>query len=152
MRGGVKLKDNDDDAAEGRTDSRDSQHVVPQRSAQVEQQDEGRVPVTTLGEPEAIAAVPLSEGGESQQPEAKKVRLSGAQKKHLARQKKEEQWLAKKAAKAAGVKDGDDAADGVEQGGGRKRGKGQNKVSSHATTPTAKANHCVDHLDAGTNF
>jgi tRNA-dihydrouridine synthase 3 len=129
MRSGQKLKDNDDDAAEGRTDSRDRQHVVPQRSAEAEQQDKDKIPVSALGEPSTPSAAPAAEGADGQQPEPKKVRLSGAQKKHLARQKKEEQWQAKKAAKAAG----EQVADGDEQGSGRKSGKGQNKVSEHST-------------------
>lgn len=77
-------------------------------------------------------AAPAADGAEGAEgePEQKKVRLSGAQKKALARQKQKEQWEAKKQAKAdakkAATEGGGD--DGDEEDGGRKKQKGQNKV------------------------
>lgn len=120
MRNGSAIRDNDDDAAEGRMDVRNDR-VVPQRTAEAEKQEQERaVDPTAAANGETVTATP----GSDDQP-AKKVRLSGAQKKHLARQKKEEQWQAKQAAKAA---DKEERAEGGETGGGRQSGKGQNKV------------------------
>jgi tRNA-dihydrouridine synthase 3 len=122
-------KENDDDAAEGRTDSR---NAVPLRAPQAEQQDQAAATVDSPAPAEGPAA-PASEGTE-EQPAHKKVRLSGAQKKALARAKKEEEWQARQAAKSAAKAAGGDAAVGGEgddgAGGKKKGGKGQNKVNS----------------------
>ncbi|ORY87464.1 hypothetical protein BCR35DRAFT_302230 [Leucosporidium creatinivorum] len=110
-------KENDDDAAEGRSDS---------RNAQQEQATNVDSPAPVDG-----AATPASESTE-EQPAEKRVRLSGAQKKALARAKKEEEWQAKQAAKAAAKAAGGDTAagEGDDGAGGRKKGKGQNKGRS----------------------
>lgn len=115
----------DDDAAEGLADSR---QAVPLRAPQAEQQEHA----ANVDSPAPVDgdATPASEGTEEQP--AKKVRLSGAQKKALARAKKEEEWQARQAAKAAAKATGGDAAaggEGDDGAGGKKKGKGQNKVS-----------------------
>ena len=70
-----------------------------------------------------------AEGGEGE-PEQKKVRLSGAQKKAAARQRQQEQWEAKKQAKLDAKKAAGEGEGEGDEAGGRKRGKGQNKVRS----------------------
>lgn len=119
-------RDNDDDAAEGRADSR---QTVPLRAPRAEQQEQA----ATVDSPaRADGDATLASEGTEEQP-AKKVRLSGAQKKALARAKKEEEWQARQAAKAAAKAAGGDGATGGAEGddgaGGKKKGKGQNKVS-----------------------
>lgn len=66
------------------------------------------------------------EGQETEQePEVKKVRLSGAQKKAAAKARQQEQWEAKKAAKEEAKRDATENG----TGGGRVKLKGQNKVN-----------------------
>lgn len=133
----------DDDAAEGRSTSNPStekQHVlrsgdiaaVPPQTANPDSTE------ATPAEPkngqagqEAVSSAPGLEGKEGGnaeesgegEPEVKKVRLSGAQKKALAKARQQEQWEAKKAAKEEAKKEA------AENGGGRVKQKGQNKVS-----------------------
>lgn len=143
MRSGPKTAAIDDDAAEGRT--RDER---PQRAPEVvkEVAKEGAPAVESAELPAAAGAstsTPLEHTPPSdpeQGPPAKKIRLSGAQKKAAARERSEIAWQAKKAekeaekeakaaAKAAGI-EVEVAAEGDGEGGGRKKGKGQNKVRS----------------------
>ncbi|GAA5884122.1 hypothetical protein JCM6882_002148 [Rhodosporidiobolus microsporus] len=70
-------------------------------------------------------STPAGEASEAE-PEQKKVKLSGAQKKAIARAKKQEQWEARKAAKEEAKKEKAEGAEGAEEG-GRKKAKGQNK-------------------------
>ncbi|GAA6026122.1 hypothetical protein JCM11491_002806 [Sporobolomyces phaffii] len=126
----------DDDAAEGR-----STELHPLRSADVA----AVPPQTAVPDDQAESAVPLREpelqragqeavssapGLESQdagdaaggaaEPEPKKVRLSGAQKKAAAKARQQEQWEAKKAAKDAAQRE-------ATENGTRVKLKGQNK-------------------------
>ncbi|KAK4048211.1 tRNA-dihydrouridine synthase 3 [Microbotryomycetes sp. JL201] len=111
LRKGAPIKENDDDAAEGRQDSHGhGGDEVPQRSAEVELQQDahsGSTVQTTNPEPNQNTA----------EPGQKKIRLSGAQKKALARQRSAEA----KAAAAASQLDGAD---------GKKKQRGQNKARS----------------------
>ncbi|GAA6045893.1 hypothetical protein JCM8097_003895, partial [Rhodosporidiobolus ruineniae] len=142
-----KLKGNhpvatiDDDAAEGRS--------TPQHSKVLRSGDIATVPPQTADpssadtpapEPAAQAAGTESVSGEpgleaqpgdaaaavEGEPAEKKVRLSGAQKKAIAKQKKQDEWEAKKKAKEEAKKakaEGGEPADGA----GKKKQKGQNK-------------------------
>ncbi|GAA5845247.1 hypothetical protein JCM11251_003856 [Rhodosporidiobolus azoricus] len=81
---------------------------------------------TAPGQPGEVGATAV-EGTEADEPAEKKVKLSGAQKKQLARQKQQEEWEARKARKEEAKKA---KAEGKEDGGeegGRKKAKGQNK-------------------------
>ncbi|BGP43880.1 tRNA-dihydrouridine synthase 3 [Rhodotorula kratochvilovae] len=122
-----------DDAAEGRGKSEldkpllRSTDPVPAAPA-TPAETPAAAPVEASTATESAATTPAGEATPTEgegEPEQKKVRLSGAQKKALARQKQKEQWEAKKQAKADAKKaaqgeEGDDA-------GGRKKQKGQNK-------------------------
>ena len=107
-----------DDQAEGRS--------TPSSSLPLRSGDIATVPPTNSIEPiqesgtEGISSAP---GLEGEEPEVKKVRLSGAQKKAAAKARQQEQWEAKKLAKEEAKKEA------VENGGGRVKLKGQNKVS-----------------------
>jgi len=108
-----------DDQAEGRS--------TPSSSLPLRSGDIATVPPTNSIEPiqesgtEGISSAP---GLEGEEPEVKKVRLSGAQKKAAAKARQQEQWEAKKLAKEEAKKEA------VENGGGggRVKLKGQNKV------------------------
>lgn len=119
----------DDDAAEGRT--ADSSSRGPSRPSAPEPRNDDRpsapTEVNVEGETSAekLEHLPPSDGGEGVEPPAKKVRLSGAQKKAVARQKSELAWQEKKAAQALARAEGKEEP-GV--GGGRQKNKGQNKV------------------------
>lgn len=136
MRSGTKTVAIDDDAAEGRTRD-DRPKRAPEAVKEVANEAAAAVEGAELPTAaEASTSTPLEHAPPSdpeQAPPAKKVRLSGAQKKAAARERSEIAWQAKKAdkeakaaAKAAGIE-----VEGVEEsteGGGRKKGKGQNKV------------------------
>ncbi|GAA5871429.1 hypothetical protein JCM3774_005596 [Rhodotorula dairenensis] len=131
----------DDDAAEGRghaqldkpllrtadvTPAADSPAPTP--AAEASASDASVLPAEDKPAEAADSAdKPAATEGEAAEPEQKKVRLSGAQKKALAKQRQKEQWEAKIAAKKEAKKlaQEETAADGGE--GGRQRGKGQNK-------------------------
>ena len=133
----------DDDAAEGRGHAQLDKPLL--RTADVAPAADSPAP-PAAAEPAAATSIPATEkqpsaAGETAvqgaveegqaEPEQKKVRLSGAQKKALAKQRQKEQWEAKIAAKREAkmlAKEEGSAADGGE--GGRQRGKGQNKVRS----------------------
>ncbi|KAM0789358.1 hypothetical protein ACM66B_000189 [Microbotryomycetes sp. NB124-2] len=113
LRKGAPVRENDDDAAEGRQDSHGhGGNEVPQRSAEVELQQSAQGAVSTQTD------MTTREDEGAAEPGQKKVKLSGAQKKALAKQRSAE---AKAAAKAA---QGDDDADG------KKKQRGQNKNRS----------------------
>ncbi|KWU45236.1 FMN-linked oxidoreductase [Rhodotorula sp. JG-1b] len=130
----------DDDAAEGRGHAQLDKPLL--RTADVAPAADSPAP-PAAAEPAAATSIPATEkqpsaAGETAvqgavqegqaEPEQKKVRLSGAQKKALAKQRQKEQWEAKIAAKREAkmlAKEEGSAADGGE--GGRQRGKGQNK-------------------------
>lgn len=116
---GVNRGTEADDAAEGRTVAHEPRAIV----------EAGAAPPESTGD---AAAAPASDGT-GEQP-AKKVRLSGAEKKKLAIARKEAEWQARQAAKAAAKEAGgaveEGGEGGAQEGGGRKKGKGQNKVRS----------------------
>ncbi|GAA6011175.1 hypothetical protein JCM10207_005526 [Rhodosporidiobolus poonsookiae] len=126
----------DDDVAEGRS--------TPALSKPLRTGDVAAVPAQTADptstdspapEPSAQAAgtekvdgapgppgeAPAATEG-ADEPEAKKVRLNGAQKKAAAKKRQQEEWEARKAAKEAAKADGAEGAEG-----GKKKAKGQNK-------------------------
>lgn len=134
----------DDDAAEGRGHAQLDKPLLrtadvapaadsPAPPAAAGAKTETSIPATENQPGEAAETTVQGAGEEGQaEPEQKKVRLSGAQKKALAKQRQKEQWEAKIAAKREAkklAKEEGGAADGGE--GGRQRGKGQNKVRTY---------------------
>lgn len=129
----------DDDAAEGRGHAQLDKPLL--RTADIAPAADSPAP-PAAAEPTSATLLPATENQPSEaaeitvrganeegqaEPEQKKVRLSGAQKKALAKQRQKEQWEAKIAAKKEAKKlaQEEGGADGGE--GGRQRGKGQNK-------------------------
>ncbi|BGP20657.1 hypothetical protein JCM10213_001097 [Rhodosporidiobolus nylandii] len=134
----------DDDAAEGRTTpaagkplrTGDIAAVPPQTAGPASVDSPAPEPSAQAAGTEGVSSEPGLQGesgastpaateGEGE-PAEKKVKLSGAQKKALAKQRQKEQWEAKKAAKAEAKKAAAEGGEGVEAG-GKKKAKGQNK-------------------------
>ncbi|GAA5853940.1 hypothetical protein JCM8547_008164 [Rhodosporidiobolus lusitaniae] len=142
----------DDDAAEGRSTpaqtkllrTGDIAAVPPQTGNPTSNDSPAPEPSAQVVGTESVSGAPglASESGTSTpaaageagegEPQPKKVRLSGAQKKALAKERKQAEWEAKKAAKAEAKKaqaEGGEAAEGAEgEAGGRRKLKGQNKA------------------------
>ncbi|GAA5949641.1 hypothetical protein JCM21900_002481 [Sporobolomyces salmonicolor] len=135
----------DDDAAEGRSTpaltkplrTADIAAVPPQTADPLTKEDTPAEPAAQATGGEEIASAPGLKGEDGAggpaegaaaadgEPEQKKVRLSGAEKKKLAKQRQQEQWEAKKKAKEEAKKAAAEAGEG--EGAGRKKQKGQNK-------------------------
>jgi tRNA-dihydrouridine synthase 3 len=133
----------DDDAAEGRTTpaetkplrSGDIAAVPPQTAEPTSTDTPTSEPPAQAAGTEGVSSAPGLEGQPGAtaavvegEPEVKKVRLSGAQKKAAARARQQEEWEAKKARKAEAKKAAQEGGEGEEGAGGKQKAKGQNKV------------------------